>query len=377
MAKAYTPGLTVSARTTYRARRMLPVQGDVRLKVGDAVQPDTVAAETFMEGDVFPMKIAAKLSANPKDLPKLMLKRVGEQVAEGEAIARSAGIFGMFRAEAKSTAAGTVESVSDTSGMVIVRGPAQPVQVRAYVAGRVVEVLSGEGAVIETPAALVQGIFGVGGETHGPIAIASKAADATLHASDITPQMKGAVVVGGARMTAEAVAAARKIGAAALISGGIDDQDLRDILGHDLGVAVTGSEKLGITLMVTEGFGDIAMATRTFQLLQSHAGKVASVNGATQIRAGVMRPEIVVPLEGVTGGAGVVYEGGATAGVLEIGTAVRIVRDPYFGMLGAVAGLPEQPAVLGSGSKARVLDVRLGDGRTVTVPRANVELIEG
>ena len=88
MAKAYTPGLTVSARTTYRARRMLPVQGDVRLKVGDAVQPDTVAAETFMEGDVFPMKIAAKLSANPKDLPKLMLKRVGEQVAEGEAIAR-------------------------------------------------------------------------------------------------------------------------------------------------------------------------------------------------------------------------------------------------------------------------------------------------
>jgi hypothetical protein len=46
-------------------------------------------------------------------------------------------------------------------------------------------------------------------------------------------------------------------------------------------------------------------------------------------------------------------------------------------MLGTVAGLPEQPAVLGSGSKARVLDVKLGDGRTVTVPRANVELIEG
>ena len=377
MAKAYTPGLTVSARTTYRARRLLPVQGDVRLKVGDSVQPDTVAAETFMEGDVFPMKIAAKLSANPKDLPKLMTKGVGDSVREGEAIARSAGIFGMFRTEAKSTATGTIESVSDASGMVIVRGPAQPVQVRAYVAGRVIEVLPKEGVIIETAASLVQGIFGVGGETHGPIAMASSSADATLHASGITPQMKGAVVVGGARMTAEAVAAARKVGAAALVAGGIDDQDLRDILGHDLGVAVTGSEKLGITLMVTEGFGDIAMATRTFELLQSHAGCVASVNGATQIRAGVMRPEIVVPLEGESGGAGAVYEGGATAGVLEIGTAVRIVRDPYFGMLGTVAGLPEQPAVLGSGSKARVLDVKLGDGRTVTVPRANVELIEG
>lgn len=379
MAKAYTPGLTVSARTTYRARRMLPVHGNVRLAAGDTVQPDTVAAETFMEGDVFPMKIAAKLSANPKDLPKLMLKRVGDAVAEGEPIARSAGIFGMFRTDAKSTASGTVESVSDTSGMVIVRGPAQPVQVRAYVAGHVIEVLPNEGVVIETPASLVQGIFGVGGETHGPIAMASTSPDATLHASDITQNMRGAVVVGGARMTAEAVAAARKVGAAALVAGGIDDSDLRDILGHDLGVAVTGSEKLGITLMVTEGFGDIAMATRTFELLASHSGRVASVNGATQIRAGVMRPEIVVPLEGGAGtDAGhVVYEGGATAGVLEIGTAVRIVRDPYFGMLGTVAGLPEQPAVLGSGSKARVLDVKLGDGRTVTVPRANVELIGG
>jgi hypothetical protein len=31
--------------------------------------------------------------------------------------------------------------------------------------------------------------------------------------------------------------------------------------------------------------------------------------------------------------------------------------------------------VLGSGSKARVLEVALADGQRVTVPRANVELI--
>jgi hypothetical protein len=176
-------------------------------------------------------------------------------------------------------------------------------------------------------------------------------------------------------LTAAAVARAREVGAAAIVSGGIDDQDLRDILGHDIGVAVTGSEKLGITLIVTEGFGDIAMADRTFALLQRHAGRMASVNGATQIRAGVMRPEIVIPLEdgsAPAGGTG----GGAVAGVLEIGTPVRVIRDPYFGLIGTVAALPEQPAVLGSGSKARVLDVALADGRTVTVPRANVELIE-
>jgi len=60
---------------------------------------------------------------------------------------------------------------------------------------------------------------------------------------------------------------------------------------------------------------------------------------------------------------------------LDIGTPVRIIRDPHFGLLGSVSALPEQPAVLGSGSKARVLEVALENGQRVTVPRANVELV--
>ncbi len=372
MAKAYTPGLKVTARTTYRVRRLLPVTGDVRVKVGELVSAETVVAETFLEGDVFPIKVAGMLGANPNELAALMLKRVGESVQVGEVLARSKGIFGMMKTEAKSTAAGTLESISDSTGMVIIRGAKTPVQVRAYVAGRVAEVIAGEGVIVETDALFVQGIFGVGGETWGPLVIAVKSHTEDLREELIVSSMKGAIVVGGARMTAGGIRRAREVGVAAVICGGIDDADLRDVLGYDLGVAVTGSEKIGITLLVTEGFGDIAMAERTFQLLLAHAGKLASVNGATQIRAGVMRPEIVVALE--ARGSSEIFTGGATAGILDIGTAVRIIRDPYFGFLGTVSALPEQPAVLGSGSKARVLEVALESGERVTVPRANVEL---
>jgi hypothetical protein len=380
MAKAFTPGLTVSARAVYRARRILPIEGEVTVKAGDRVSADTVVAQTFMEGDVFPMKVASVLGAQPKDLPGLMLRNVGDAVRKDEPIARSKGIFGMMRTEAKSSADGVIESVSDSTGMVIVRGPRMPIEVRAYVAGTVVEVLPGEGAVVENTVALVQGIFGIGGEVHGPVAMAGAAPDDELDADDITPAMRGCVVVGGARMTAAAIRKAKDVGAAAIVSGGIDDQDLRDFLGHDIGVAVTGSERMGITLIVTEGFGSIAMAARTFALLASHAGKTASVNGATQIRAGVMRPEIVVPLDAAGAGASggpAVAAGGATAGMLEIGTVVRIIRDPHFGVIGTVTALPEQPAVLGSGSKARVLEVAASGGQRLTVPRANVELIDG
>ena len=63
--------------------------------------------------------------------------------------------------------------------------------------------------------------------------------------------------------------------------------------------------------------------------------------------------------------------------MLEEGTPVRIIRDPYFGHIGTVAALPAEPQVLESGSKARVLQVACPSGETITVPRANVEILGG
>ncbi|MDI9409962.1 MAG: hypothetical protein QM519_00350 [Bacteroidia bacterium] len=374
MAKAYTPGLTVSSRVRYRARRLLPLTGRITVKVGDLVAATDVVAQTDLEGDITPMKMSNLLSCAPRDVPSLLLKPVGSAIAKDEPIAQSKGIFGMMKVTVKATASGTIESASDSTGMVMIRGAAQPVQVRAFTSGRVIEVLGSEGAVVENDVALVQGIFGIGGEAYGPIAIACARPGERLEASSIRGEHAGCILVGGARMSIDAIRRAIELGVAAIVSGGIDDADLKALLGHDLGVAITGSEKVGITLVVTEGFGDIAMAARTHALLVSHAGHAASVNGATQIRAGVMRPEIVIPLaDEATGDAHA--GGGATAGELSIGTSVRVIRDPWFGALGTVAALPEQPAVLGSGSKARVLEVALADGQRVVVPRANVELI--
>ncbi len=257
----------------------------------------------------------------------------------------------------------------------MVRGEPEPVQVQAYLTGTVIKVLPNEGVIVEADVSLVQGIFGIGGEAYGRIVMACGSHDQELTADLIKPVMKDCVIIGGARMTDDAIKRARDIGAAAVVSGGMDDEDLRDFLGYDLGVAITGTEQVGITLVVTEGFGDIAMAERTFELLASRAGADASVNGATQIRAGVMRPEILIPLteEHKTQATGT----GIADGQLEPGRSVRIIRDPYFGQIGSVGALPPEPQVLDSGSKARVLEVKLDSGESVVIPRANVELIEG
>lgn len=374
MAQAYTPGLKVTNRLSHRMRRVLPIAGEVRVNVGDRVQARDVVAETFMPGDITPVNLSNALSLPPADVPECMLIKEGVRVEVGQPLARTKGIFGLFKSEYKSKVAGTVESISNVTGQLVIRGEPLPVQVCAFLAGEVVEVLPKAGVIIAADVSYVQGIFGIGSETYGSVRMACQQHTDELNADLIKPEMKDCVIIGGARMTGDAVRRAIEIGAAAVISGGMDDQDLRDILGYDLGVAITGSEQIGITLVITEGFGEIAMAKRTFELFSSREGDDAAVNGATQIRAGVMRPEIVIPLseEEKSREAEPVH----AAGLLEVGASVRIIRDPYFGQIGKVTGLPAELTVLNSESKARVLEVECESGEHVVVPRANVELIE-
>lgn len=375
MAQAYTPGLLVSRGCRWRCRRLLPVTGNVLVAVGDSVNAEQVVARTFLPGDAVPVNLAKRLGVSASELSRRMLRPIGDRVELGETLARSKGFFGFFQAEFPSPLAGTIESISKVTGQVILRGAPIAVQVVAYLAGTIIEVVPDEGVVVEADVALIQGIFGVGGEAFGTLQVVAKSPDEDLTEQVIKPEHRGCIVIGGRRITGAAIRKAIEVGAAAVIAGGIDDHDLREILGYDLGVAVTGTEKLGTTIIVTEGFGEIAMARRTFDLLASHAGRAASVNGATQIRAGVMRPEIVIPLSQPLTEAQ--RDAGRVVGALNVGSPVRIIREPYFGALGTVTRLPHEQVLLASESLARVVEVNLADGQPVMVPRANVELIEG
>lgn len=376
MAHAYTPGLKVTERQLVSKRRILPLKGEVVAKVNDEVSPDTVVARTYLPGDVEPINVANKLGVPPEDIDGCMLKKIGDKVEEGEVIGRTKPLFGIkfFSSESQATLTGTVESISSVTGQVLLRGKPIPVEVTAYLEGEVVEVVPEEGVVVSTWGSFIQGIFGIGGETNGIIKVVVPDNKTQLREKYITDDCKGCIIIGGSRVTANAIRKAIKVGAKGVVTGGFDDKDLREFLGYDIGVAITGSEDLGITLVITEGFGDINMAQKTFELLKAKGGTMACINGATQIRAGVIRPEVVIPV------AGDVHAKNDNAEYeqhgLTIGSPVRVIRHPYFGQLGKVSGLPSPLQVLDSESKARVLEVEFDEGNKAIVPRANVELIE-
>lgn len=374
MAHAYTPGLKVTENLLVRKRRILPLKGEVVVKVGDKLNPNDVVARTHLPGNVVPLNVANKLGVPPEDLPIVMQKKEGDPIKEGEQIALKKSFIKWFSSSASATITGTIESISSITGQVLQRGEPIPVEVTSYVKGTVAEVVENEGVVMETYASFVQGIFGIGGETFGDIHIAVPDNTTVLEDNLITDDMKGKVIVGGAMVTASALKKAISVGVKGIVVGGFDDKDLRDFLGYDIGVAITGNEDIGITLVVTEGFGQIDMAQKTFDLLKRHEGEMACINGATQIRAGVIRPEVVVPTESKKD---VDNESASGIGGLTTGSPIRVIRHPYFGYLGTVTDLPAPLQVLESESKARVLKVKFDDGSEVVVPRANVEMIEG
>ncbi|HMB68270.1 MAG TPA: hypothetical protein VKU85_03125 [bacterium] len=376
MAHAYTPGLRVTPLAALRKERILPLKGEVLVSEGDVVLAEQVVARTELPGNVHSVNVANILSVLPEEVPGKMEKQPGEPVNANDVIARSSTLFGLFKSVAKSPITGFVEAVSEVTGQVLLREPPIPVEVDAYVDGTVVEVRPEEGVVVETNGSLIQGIFGIGGETFGEICMVAAQPDEVLEASSISPEHEGKIIVGGSLVTSTALEKAISCGVKGVVAGGIDDSTIKEFLGYDIGVAITGTEDKGVTVVVTEGFGQIHMAHTTFDLLRSREGRKASINGATQIRAGVIRPEVVVPLEGQRAEGGPAAS--VVAGGLEPGTRIRIIREPHFGGLGHVVELPAQLQKMPSEASVRVLTVELEEGgQRHTLPRANVEIIEG
>lgn len=380
MAHAYVPGLKVTELATLKRERILPLKGNVAAAIGEFVVAEHIVARTELPGPVKTLNVANQLGADASQVESFMLKKTGETFKAGEVLAQNKPMFGLKFLQSKIIAEfdGVVDNISSVTGQVILRHPPRPVEISAYVDGKVIAVKPQEGVTVETTGTFIQGIFGIGGETSGELKLAVTGPNEILDESKILPEHQNKILVGGSLLTAAAFHKARQLGVRGVIVGGFHDKDLRAILGYDLGVAITGAEALGITLVMTEGFGQIAMADKTFGLLKKREGRKTSISGATQIRAGVIRPEVIIPLSIEEQKSAGLMDSGAkqqNVGTSE-GDAVRCIREPYFGRIAKVKRLIAEPQIVESETKVRTLEVEFADGTTAVVPRANIEMIE-
>jgi hypothetical protein len=369
----YTPALQVIEQTKISKLRELPLPGKNLVTVGQSVSANDEVLTAELPGELSIVRTAERLGFEPEEIPAGLLVKVGDEVTKGQVVVRLKTFFGLFTSELKSTVSGKVEFFVEANAHLGIRLASKPLSVKAYINGEVSEVESGKSVTIVSDGALIQGIFGVGGERFGEILALDLPNDKIVTPKDLEQyELTGKVLIGGASFSDEAIAYVKSHQASAVVTGSISAETLRQFVGYEIGVSITGDEDVPFSLIITEGFGRLAISPRVMDLATKLNGKFASVNGATQVRAGALRPEVIVSSSGASKNTASDH---AALYSLDVGKRVRIIRVPYFGEFATVSELPHAPEQIPSGAKVRVLKAKLDNGKEVTVPRANVELV--
>jgi hypothetical protein len=210
-AYAYTPGLKVKEFEVVTKTRRLPLIGEVLVKQGQEVDFDTIVARTKIPGAPIMLRVADLLGVSTNDVPKFLTKKIGDKLQKDEIIAKYSPFWGLFKKEIKTSETCTLENYSSATGQCVLRCEPIPVDLVAYMKGKIKKILPNEGVIIENEAAYIQGIFGIGGERNGEIAIIAKSPDEIITPEMITTEHKGKILIGGSLATLEVLKKATEV----------------------------------------------------------------------------------------------------------------------------------------------------------------------
>jgi len=370
MSKSYTPGLKVLKNTKVKKERLLPLKGKVHVEVKDIVNSDKIVASTEIPGNVHMINLSNELNIDPKQVDEFVLINENDFVSKNQIIAQNNGLFGFFKSEVKSPIDGQIMNISKVTGQIVISEKPLPINVDAYIPGVVEEIYNKEGVLINTIGTFIQGIIGIGGEKKGQIKCLVNSESEKIDESIINENLKDKIIICGSYIDHKIYLKAKEMNVSGIVCGGVDYNTISKILGYSLGVAITGTENT-TTLILTEGFGEVNMAKKTFDLLKENQNKIASINGATQIRAGVLRPEIFI--ESKKNESSIDFREKDL--IISEGSNVRVIREPFFGRLGVITKLPYELVEMKSETKVRVAKVKFKDGSVEIIPRANLEVI--
>lgn len=351
-----------------RIERRLPHPGEVTVRVGQRVEPDTPVAYAFVPAPPQIVNLARILMIPPSRVKRALLHDIGAQVAQGAPLAR-AGRFGVKKF--LSPVSGVLADVDDVTGYITLVPDPIRYELFASAPGVVTEIIPYEGVQIETPAAQVYGIFGIGTSQYGVLQLMVTDPAEPITPNKIDARFAYAIIIGGGGISAAALQKAVQEGVRGIIVGSIDEAELRAFLGvegyapWDIGppdwrMPSSARPAADFVLIVTEGFGNRPMSRPLFDLLASYAGREALVEGTTHVWGAGRRPRVVIPLPTRT--TGITLD--APRPTVRPGAIVRVLHQPYLGQIGQVRSIPAAPQRLPSRVRTPAAEVVLEDGTT-------------
>ena len=235
------------------------------------------------------INVAKILNIKPKLLPRYMKKSVGEFIYSGDILAKI--ILDNKNSKmpliVNAPSSGTITEINRQTGFVTIQYIKESVKLYAGIEGEIVEVEEGKSAVISYEGATILGSIGFG-RTH----------TGKLHFIESTKEIdelqENEIVAFADKIDLEFLEKCKTQKLGGVIAASIDNKELVEFIGDEIGVALTGNESIPFPLIITEGFGNFKMKENYREFIKNHSGKMTFINGHTQIRAGVTRPKIII-----------------------------------------------------------------------------------
>jgi hypothetical protein len=343
----------ITPLTFIRRARLLPMPGRVLAHEGQKIAAGDVVAEGWTMGQHVLIDVRRALGLTRSDqAEKLIEKNEGERVNAGEILAQSRGLMARF---VRAPLAGQIVAISN--GRILLEAPGQAVRLTAGFAGVVAELVPERGVVVETHGALVQGVWGNDRFDQGVLLSVTHSPLEELTEKNLDVSMRGAVVLAGTCASRAALKMA-------------DELPLRGLILSSLAPElVPQAAKLSLPVVVVEGFGKLPYNSVAYKILSTSEKRDACLKASSFNAYTGERPEIILPLPaiGETAPDTVEFQAGLTVRILDVNAPSR---------MGTILQVRPGAVRLANGLTTRAADVRLESNEVVSVPLANLDVLD-
>jgi len=237
----------------------------------ERILPDgtlVIREEAEFSSNIYTINVVDELNIDRSDFKRCLRCEEGQEVEEAQIVAID-GLIGDFTApRCVSPVRGKIKSIHPDFGGIIIEPMQTELTVPAWVPGTVTAV-SDRGATIANEGIVIDGKWG-----HGP-------------------QVGGKLTCGNPREGD--VIARRTIGAADVTE--LADAGVTGIIAGSLELSDLELLEPSISIVLTEGFGCRPMPDDLWMMLESSEGSYAALDPTTHLRAGVVRPRVVLVVQ--------------------------------------------------------------------------------
>jgi hypothetical protein len=254
----------------------LPVGAATRVAAGESVRSGDILAGGGTVRRVHLVEGARRVGVAPEDLARVLRVRPVADVRRGSILARTGRRFA--RASTSPIDGRLVHVTVD--GDLCITPVVDEWRVRSAIDGTVTR--SDDVAVaVEGEAWALQGLAGYGPDAIGELALAVDAPTDQLAPGRLDVRLRDRILVGGARMAAEAVTRAHACGVAGIVAGAAPAGGLRVMYGDDVGASGAPSFADVPTILCLVGFGSAPLPAEVWDPLVALSGERAAIHAAS------------------------------------------------------------------------------------------------